>query len=44
MKAQKLSLVAECCLPDCVIDRLVVNDDSDNKGMLIVMYSRIVGT
>ncbi|KAH9034892.1 hypothetical protein EDB85DRAFT_1945973 [Lactarius pseudohatsudake] len=37
-------LVAERSLPDCVIDGLVVNDDSDNEGMLIVMYSRIVGT
>lgn len=37
-------LVAERCLPDCVIDGLVINDDSDNEGMLIVMYSRIVET
>jgi hypothetical protein len=37
-------LVAERCIPDCVIDGLVVNDDSDNEGMLIVMYSRIIGT
>ena len=37
-------LVAERCLPDYVIDGVVVNDDSDNEGMLIVMYSRIVGS
>ncbi|KAF8265247.1 hypothetical protein EI94DRAFT_1831337 [Lactarius quietus] len=37
-------LVAERSLPDYVIDGVVVNDDSDNEGMLIVMYSRIVGS
>lgn len=37
-------LVAERYLSDCVIDGLVVNEDPHNQAMLIVMFSRIVGT
>ncbi len=36
-------LVAERYLPD-VIDGLVLNEDPDNEGMLIVMSSRVVAT
>ena len=37
-------LVAERHLPDCVIDGLVINDDPDSEGLLIVMFSRIINT
>lgn len=30
-------------LSDCVIDGVVINDDPNNKAMLIVMFSRIFG-
>jgi hypothetical protein len=37
-------LVAERYLSDCVIDGLVVNEDPHHEAILIVMFSRIVGT
>jgi len=36
-------LVAERYLPERVIDGLVINDDPDSEGMLIVMSSQTVG-
>jgi len=37
-------LVAERHLVDCVVDALVVNDDPHSEGILIIMFSRIIGT
>ena len=43
-EGSEVFLVAERYLSDCVIDGLVVNEDPHNEAMLIVMFSRIVGT
>ncbi|KAI0266722.1 hypothetical protein BC834DRAFT_873215 [Gloeopeniophorella convolvens] len=37
-------LIAERHLPDRVIDGLVVNDDPENEGKLLVLFSQSVGT